>query len=108
MRGAPATIANVPGPLKSPLSLSFRSKPIPWLLLLQAALMIDRRRRSLSREERSRLAHLLGRSKGLPNRLTEAERAELKVIAAKLDLVGMGRDLLPLARPGKGKAGGKV
>jgi len=98
----------VAGPLKSPLSLSFRAKPIPWLLLLQAALMIDRRRRALSRDERSRLAHLLGRSKGLPGKLSEAERAELKVIAAKLDLVGMGRELLPLARPGKGGTGGRT
>ena len=98
----------MPGPLKSPLSLSFRSKPIPWLLLLQAALLIDRRRRALSREERSRLAHLVGHSKGLPNRLSAAERAELKAIAVKLDLVGMGREMMPLARKGRTGGSGKA
>jgi len=77
-----------------------RLKAVPWLMLLQTAMVLDRRRRALSREERSRLAHLLRESRGRPGNLTEVERAELRVIATKLDLVGIGRELMPLARRG--------
>lgn len=83
-----------------------RLKAVPWLLLLQTAMMIDRRRRALSREERSRLTYLVRQSRGRPGKLTEIERAELRVIATKLDLVGIGRELMPLARHGgKGSSG---
>jgi len=81
-------------------------KAVPWLLLLQAAMMIDRRRRALSREERSRLIQLLHKSRGRPRNLTETEVAELRIMATKLDLVGIGRELTPLARSSKGGKGG--
>jgi hypothetical protein len=94
------------GSLKSPVLLGARMKAVPWLLLLQTAMMIDRRRRALSSQERSRLARLLRQSRGRPGNLTEAERVELRVIATKLDLVGIGRELMPLARSTRGVNGG--
>jgi len=85
-----------------------RLKAVPWLLLLQAAFVLDRRRRALTREERSRLARLLRQSKGRPGKLTDVERAELRVIATKLDLIGIGRELMPLARHGAKGGSGKA
>jgi len=85
-----------------------RLKAVPWLLLLQAAFVLDRRRRALTREERSRLAQLLRQSKGRPGKLTDVERAELRVIATKLDLIGIGRELMPLARHGAKGGSGKA
>jgi hypothetical protein len=92
--------------LKSPLSLGAKAKAVPWLLLLQAAMTVDRRRRSLSRQERSRLAQLLRQSKGRPGNLSQIEREELGAIVTKLDLLGIGRELMPFARAGRAGSSG--
>jgi hypothetical protein len=75
-----------------------RLKALPWAALLRAAVVVGKRWRGLSEKERSRLTELLRESGGRVGRLSDKERKELRKLAGKLDLKGMGRELLPLAR----------
>lgn len=68
------------------------------MLALQAGLLAGERWRALSERERSRLLKLLRDARGWPGNLSARERQELGKLVRKLDLPGIGRDLLPLAR----------
>lgn len=72
-------------------------KALPWAALLRATVVIGRRWRALSQRDRARLARLLRDSGGRPGKLRPKERRELRGLVAKLDLKGMGRELLGLA-----------
>jgi len=50
---------------------------------------------TLSPRERRRVAEILRRSHGLPQNVTPHERDELRILARKLDLARLGRDLVP-------------
>jgi hypothetical protein len=65
--------------------------------------VISRRWRALSAKERARLTHLARTSGGRPGNLSGKERAELRGLVGKLDLKGIGRELLPLARRRRGR-----
>ena len=78
-----------------------RFRAIPWMLSLQAMVVANEHWRQLSERDRSRVLQLLRESRGWPGNLSTKERNELKRLVAKLDLPGVGRDLLPLARRGK-------
>ena len=75
-----------------------RFRAVPWMLTLQATLVAGEHWRLLSERERQRLLQLLRDARGWPGNLTAKERQELKRLVAKLDVPGIGRDLLPLAR----------
>lgn len=75
-----------------------RLRTVPWLLALQAALAAGERWRTLSERERSRLVGLVRDARGWPGNLTAKERDELRRLVGKLDLPGIGRELLPMAR----------
>ena len=92
------TIATVPR--SSEKTKRSRVRALPWALLLQAGLVVGTRISELSEKDRARLARLVRDSKGLPANLSEKERAELRKLVSKLDVKGMGRDLLPLMRGG--------
>lgn len=63
-----------------------RMVPIARLLLIgQVALMAGRHLSRLDGGERKRLAGLVGRSRGVPGRLTAAERRELARLVARLE-----------------------
>jgi hypothetical protein len=63
-----------------------RAVPIARVLLIgQVALMAGRHLSRLDSAERRRLAVLAGRSRGLPRRLTAAERRELTRLVARLE-----------------------
>jgi hypothetical protein len=78
-----------------------RVKALPWAALAQVAVAAGRRWKGLSGRERARLAQLTRESKGRLNNLSARERSELRKLAGKLDLKGMGRELLPLVRGGR-------
>jgi hypothetical protein len=80
-----------------------RLKALPWAALLQGGVVIGKRWRALSSKERDRLARLLRDSGGRPSNLSEKERKELRKLAGKLDLRGLGRELTALARHGRGR-----
>jgi hypothetical protein len=78
-----------------------RVKALPWAALLQVAVAAGRRWKGLSAKERARLGQLMRDSGGRLGNLSAKERSELRKLAGKLDLKGMGRELLPLARGGR-------
>jgi len=82
-----------------------RAKALPWALMLQAGFVVGNRLSKLTSSERERLLKLLRDSGGRLSSLTEKERKELSRIAAKLDVRGMGGELLPLFRGGRGRHG---
>jgi hypothetical protein len=78
---------------------------VPWLTLTRAAMIVSRRWNALSAKERARLAQLVTESRGRASNLSLKQRAELRKLARKLDLKGMGRELWPLFRGGRGGRG---
>ena len=85
----------------TPKSKQARLKALPWAALLQAVVVVGKRWRSLSEKERSRLSSLVRGSGGRLGNLSAKERKELKQLAGKLDLKGMLRELVPIARGGR-------
>lgn len=92
-------------PSDAPKTKRARLKALPWAPLLRGAVVLGRRWRSLSERDRNRLVDLLRQSGGRPGHLSTKERKELRSLAGKLDLKGIGRELLPLVRARRG--GGK-
>jgi hypothetical protein len=69
---------------------------VPWLALVRAAMIVSNHWNALSSRERTRLTQLVGESRGWVSNLSAKERSELRKLAGKLDLAGLGRDLLAL------------
>lgn len=80
---------------------------VPWLTIARVAMAVSRRWNALSAKERARLAQLVGESRGRVGNLSIKQRAELRKLARKLDLKGLGRELWPLVRGGRGRRGRK-
>jgi hypothetical protein len=78
---------------------------VPWALVAQAAVILNKRWRALSRRERERASTLVRSSKGRPGKLSAKERAELRGLLAKLDLRRLGGELALLRR---GRAGRRL
>jgi hypothetical protein len=89
---------------QSSKSKTTRVKALPWAVLLRVGFAVGRRWRSLSERDRARLSELVRRSRGRPGNLSSGERKELRKLAHKLDLKGMGVELRGLLR---GKRRGK-
>jgi hypothetical protein len=75
-----------------------RAKALPWAALLQAVVVIGRHWRELSEKDRARLSGLVRDSGGRLGNLSSKERVELRKLAGKLDLKGIGSELTGLAR----------
>lgn len=69
---------------------------VPWLLVARGAMIVSRHWNALSQKERTHLARLVGESRGRASNLSSKQRADLRKLAGKLDLVSMGRELLAL------------
>ena len=83
-----------------------RLKMLPWLLLFEAARVLrSHLTEHLTPQDRRRVIEIVRRSKGDPRRVTAQERKDLRAIAASLDLLELGRDMLPVA--GRVARGGK-
>jgi len=78
---------------------------VPWIALAQVAVALSRRWHTLSAKEHTRLMRLARESRGRPGSLSSKERAELRGLISKLDLAGLTRELLGLARRGRGRRG---
>ena len=79
---------------------------VPWVALARGAMIVGKRWNALSGKERARLAELVRESRGRASNLSVKQRLELRKLAGKLDLKGMGRELLPLVRGDRGKRRG--
>jgi hypothetical protein len=82
---------------------SSRLKALPWAALLQAVVAVGERWRRLSEKDRARLTRLVRESRGRLGHLSSSERDELRKIARKLDLKGLGNDMLGPLRAGRRK-----
>jgi hypothetical protein len=76
---------------------------VPWLALARGGMIVGKRWSALSSKERARLSQLVRESRGRASNLSAKQRAELRKLARKLDVKGMGRELLPLVRGGRGR-----
>jgi hypothetical protein len=93
----------VPRRAAAPKSKLDHLRALPWLAIAQAGLVIGRHWSALSAKDRARLARLVRESGGSTGNLSVKQRVELRGLVGKLDLKGLGRELLPLARPGRGR-----
>jgi hypothetical protein len=89
---------------KKPSSPADKVKALPWAALLQGALVVGRRWKGLSAKDRERIKQLLAESGGRVNQLSAKQRKELRKLAGKLDVKGMGKELIAL-RGGRGRRG---
>ena len=81
---------------ESRIKRAFRA--VPWITLAQVTVIVGRRWGALSAKERARMTELVRRSGGRIGNLSVRERMELRKLAHKLDLRGMGREFLALRR----------
>jgi hypothetical protein len=81
-----------------------KAKALPWAAVLQGVVVVGRRWRGLSAKDRERIKQLLAESGGRVHSLSAKQRKELRKLAGKLDLKGMGRELIAL-RGGRGRRG---
>jgi hypothetical protein len=89
---------------KSPVETA---KALPWAALAQIVVSVARRWRGLSAKERARLRSLVGGSGGRVGKLSGKERKELRKLVEKLDLRGLGRDLIALRSGGRRRRRGR-
>ena len=82
-----------------------RIRALPWAVLLRAGALIGERWTSLSESERARVRRLVAVSRGRPGKLSAKERGELRKLIGKLDLGGVGRELVPIVRGRRGRRG---
>jgi hypothetical protein len=80
-----------------------RSKSLPWAAALQAGMVLRSRWKGLSEKDRTRLIRLMRDSRGRRSNLTGKERDELRRLVGKVDLKGIGRDLLALRSGRRGR-----
>jgi hypothetical protein len=76
---------------------------MPWLMVLQLAITLRRHWKYLSPAERTRLAALIRKSQGIPNRLTRAERADVRMLVRKLEPIAIARSVAPIGRKAVGR-----
>jgi hypothetical protein len=75
---------------------------VPWLMLFEVARMTHGHvMDATSPADRRKVMALVKRTKGDPRKLTAADRAELKRIAAKLDLKQIALGMAPRMLRGK-------
>jgi hypothetical protein len=98
----PATIATMSRSKSQARTTREQLQALPWAALLRGGFVVGRRWKALSAKDRARLSHLVRESGGRPVNLGPKQRRELRSLLDKLDLKGMGRELLPLLRGRRG------
>ena len=83
-----------------------RVRAMPWLMVFELAVTLRRHWRRLEPADRLRLAELVRKSQGRPNRLTAEERADMRRLVAKLEPGQIARSVVPIGRRAmKGRRG---
>ncbi|MDP4603980.1 MAG: hypothetical protein NWP31_00245 [Solirubrobacteraceae bacterium] len=75
-------------------------KTIPWMAAMQATMVVTDHWRRLDSNDRSKVLKTLADSRGLPNRMTAAQREHLIEVARMIDHRGLMADLAPIRVPG--------
>ena len=83
-----------------------RVRAMPWLMVFELAVTLRKHWRRLEPADRNRLAELVRKSQGRPNRLTAEERADMRSLVAKLEPGQIARSVMPIGRRAmKGRRG---
>jgi hypothetical protein len=83
-----------------------RVRAMPWLMVFELAVTLRKHWRRLEPADRNRLAELVRKSQGRPNRLTADERADMRRLVAKLEPGQIARSVVPIGRRAmKGRRG---
>ncbi len=83
-----------------------RVRAMPWLMVFELAVTLRKHWRRLEPADRTRLAELVRKSQGRPNRLTAEERADMRRLVAKLEPGQIARSVMPIGRRAmKGRRG---
>lgn len=75
-----------------------RVRAVPWSVVFQLAMAARKHYRRLEPADRARLAELLKKSQGMPNRLSAKERADVRGLVAKLEPAAFARSIVPIGR----------
>jgi mRNA-degrading endonuclease RelE of RelBE toxin-antitoxin system len=75
-----------------------RVRTLPWSIVFQLAMAARKHWKRLDPKDRTRLAELLRKSQGLPNRLSAKERAEVRTLVAKLEPAAFAKSIVPIGR----------
>ena len=75
-----------------------RLRAMPWLMVFELAVTLRRHWQRLEPGDRNRLAELVRKSQGRPNRLTAEERADMRRLVAKLEPGQIARSVVPMGR----------
>ena len=75
-----------------------RVRAMPWLMVFELAVTLRKHSRRLEPADRTRLAELVRKSQGRPNRLTAEERADMRRLVAKLEPGQIARSVVPIGR----------
>ena len=75
-----------------------RVRAMPWLMVFELAVTLRKHWRRLEPADRNRLAELVRKSQGRPNRLTAEERADMRSLVAKLEPGQIARSVMPIGR----------
>jgi hypothetical protein len=70
-------------------------KAVPWMLMLEAAVVARDHWAHLDHRDRTELVRIVRKSHGRPGNLTRAERSELVRLVRLLDPITAGRRLMP-------------
>jgi len=83
-----------------------RVRAMPWLMVFELAVTLRKHWRRLEPADRNRLAELVRKSQGRPNRLTADERADMRRLVAMLEPGQIARSVVPIGRRAmKGRRG---
>lgn len=82
----------------APMQPLTRVRAMPWLLVFEIAMTARRHWKRLDPADRARLAELLKKSQGRPNRLSVKERADVRELVAKLEPGAFARSIVPIGR----------
>ena len=75
-----------------------RVRAVPWSIVFQLAMTARRHWKRLDPKDRTRLAELVKKSQGLPNRLSAKERTEVRELVAKLEPRAFAKSIVPIGR----------
>lgn len=82
-------------------------KSVPWIAVMRATVVVADHWRRIPAKDRERVAAILSDTKGLPTRMTQAQRRDIMNIARKIDHRGLAADLAPIPVPGLRGRGAK-
>jgi hypothetical protein len=71
---------------------------MPWVMVIQLAMTLRRHWKYLTPAERTQLAGLIKKSRGVPTKLSPKERADVRRLVRKLEPFAIARSVAPIGK----------